>query len=180
VTRKIARAVARIRFGLQQRLYLGNLEAKRDWGYAPEYVEAMWLMLQSDSSADYVIGTGESHSVREFCESAFREAGIEIEWRGSGTEEEGILAGLNNTSSLPAASCPLPAGTTVVAIDPRYFRPTEVELLLADAAKAREELGWEPKVTFRELVRIMVAAEIEPLKELEQSRDVIRKIMDNT
>ena len=111
---------------------------------------------------------------------AFRKAGIELEWKGSGTEEVGILAGLNKTSSLPAASCPLPAGTTVVGIDPRYFRPTEVEFLLADAVKAREELGWEPKVTFGELVRIMVAAEIEALKELEQSRDVIRKIMNNT
>jgi GDPmannose 4,6-dehydratase len=180
VTRKITRAVARIRFGLQEKLYLGNLEAKRDWGYAPEYVEAMWLMLQADSSDDYVIGTGESHSVREFCELAFREAGIELEWNGSGKEEVGILAGLNNTSSPPAASCQLPTGTTVVGIDPRYFRPTEVEFLLADAAKARDELGWEPKVTFEELVRIMVAAEIEALKELEQSRDVIRKIMDNT
>jgi GDPmannose 4,6-dehydratase len=180
VTRKITRAVARIRFGLQEKLYLGNLEAKRDWGYAPEYVEAMWLMLQAESSDDYVIGTGESRSVREFCELAFREAGIELEWKGSGTEEVGILAGLNNTSLLSAAGCPLPTGTTIVGIDPRYFRPTEVEFLLADAAKAREELGWEPKVTFGELVRIMVAAEIEALKELEQSRDVIRKIMNST
>jgi GDPmannose 4,6-dehydratase len=179
VTRKITRAVARIRFGLQDRLYLGNLEARRDWGYAPEYVEAMWLMLQEDSADDYVIGTGESHSVREFCELAFLEAGMEIEWQNSGTDEVGIFAALNDRSSLPAASCPLQPGATVVAIDPRYFRPTEVESLLADASKAREKLGWEPKVTFKELVRIMVAAELEPLQELEQSRDVIRKIMNN-
>jgi len=177
VTRKITRAAARIRFGLQEKLYLGNLEAKRDWGYAPEYVEAMWLMLQPDSPGDYVIGTGEAHSVREFCEAAFREAGIELEWRGSGTEEVGAVAGFND--KLSVVSCKLRAGAEVVAIDPRYFRPTEVESLLADAAKAREELGWEPKVTFKELVRIMVAAEIEPLKELEQSRDVILKVMNN-
>jgi GDPmannose 4,6-dehydratase len=179
VTRKITRAVARIRLGLQDNLYLGNLEGRRDWGYAPEYVEAMWLMLQEDSADDYVIGTGESHSVREFCELAFDEAGIELEWKGSGTEEVGILAGLNDSLSLPTASCPLPTGATVVAIDPRYFRPTEVEFLLADATKARERLGWEPKVTFKELVRIMVAAEIQFLQELEQSRDVIRRIMNN-
>ena len=179
VTRKITRAVARIRFGLQEKLYLGNLEARRDWGYAPEYVEAMWLMLQPDSSDDYVIGTGESHSVREFCELAFREAGIELEWKGSGTDEIGIVAGFNDAPQLSAVSCQRPAGATVVGIDPRYFRPTEVELLLADASKAREQLGWEPKVTFKELVSIMVTAEIEPLKELEQSRDVIRKIMNN-
>jgi len=177
VTRKITRAAARIRFGLQEKLYLGNLEAKRDWGYAPEYVEAMWLMLQPDRPGDYVIGTGEAHSVREFCEAAFREAGIELEWRGSGTEEVGTVAGFND--KLSVVSCKLRAGAEVVAIDPRYFRPTEVESLLADAAKARKELGWEPKVTFKELVRIMVAAEIEPLKELEQSRDVILKVMNN-
>lgn len=177
VTRKITRAAARIRFGLQEKLYLGNLEAKRDWGYAPEYVEAMWLMLQPDRPGDYVIGTGEAHSVREFCEAAFREAGIELEWRGSGTEEVGTVAGFNDKVSV--VSCKLRAGAEVVAIDPRYFRPTEVESLLANAAKAREELGWEPKVTFKELVRIMVAAEIEPLKELEQSRDVILKVMNN-
>ena len=179
VTRKITRAVARIRFGLQDMLYLGNLEARRDWGYAPEYVEAMWLMLQQDSPDDYVIGTGESHSVREFCKLAFREAGMELEWQGSGTDEVGVFAGLSDSSSLPAAGCPLAAGATVVAIDPHYFRPTEVESLLADATKAREKLGWEPKVTFNELVRIMIAAELEPLQELEQSRDVIRKIMNN-
>jgi GDPmannose 4,6-dehydratase len=177
VTRKITRAVARIKYGLQDKLYLGNLEARRDWGYAPEYVEAMWLMLQQDNPEDFVIGTGESHSVREFCELAFREAGMEIEWKGSGTEEVGFFAGLSDSSSLQAASCPLPVGATVVAIDPRYFRPTEVELLLADATKAREKLGWEPKVTFKELVRIMVAADLRALEELRQCRDVIRQIM---
>ena len=156
VTRKITRAIARIKYGLQDKLYLGNLEARRDWGYAPEYVEAMWLMLQQDNPDDFVIGTGESHSVREFCELAFHQAGMEIEWKGSGTEEEGVFA-----------------------IDPRYFRPTEVEFLLADVAKARERLGWEPKVTFKELVGIMVEADLRALEELRQCQDVIRQIMDN-
>jgi GDPmannose 4,6-dehydratase len=103
VTRKITRAVARIKFGLQEKLYLGNLEARRDWGYAPEYVEAMWLMLQQEKSDDFVIGTGESHSVREFCEFAFREAGMDLEWRGSGVDEVGILASYKNNLQLPAA-----------------------------------------------------------------------------
>ena len=179
VTRKITRAVARIKYGLQEKLYLGNLEARRDWGYAPEYVEAMWLMLQQDNPDDFVIGTGESHSVREFCEVAFRQAGMEIEWKGSGTEEEGVFAGLSDSSLLPAASCPLSIGSTIVAIDPRYFRPTEVEFLLADVAKARERLGWEPKVTFKELVGIMVEADLRALEELRQCQDVIRQIMDN-
>ena len=180
VTRKITRAVARIRFGLQDKLYLGNLDARRDWGYAPEYVEAMWLMLQQDSPDDFVIGTGESHSVREFCEIAFKEAGIEIEWRHSGTEEVGILSGVQETPSLPAGNCPLDTGATVVAIDPRYFRPTEVESLLADASKAKEKIGWEPTVTFKELVRIMVKADIQALEELRQCQDVIRKLMNNS
>ena len=178
VTRKITRAVARIKYGLQGKLYLGNLEAKRDWGYAPEYVEAMWLMLQQDNPDDFVIGTGESHSVREFCQLAFGEAGMEIEWKGSGTEEVGIFAGLRDGSSLPAANCPLPVGATVVAIDPRYFRPTEVEFLLADASRAHEKLGWEPKVTFKELVTIMLADDLRALEELRQCQDVIRQIMN--
>ena len=177
VTRKITRAVARIKFGLQEKLYLGNLEARRDWGYAPEYVEAMWLMLQQEKSDDFVIGTGESHSVREFCEFAFRQGGMELEWHGSGTEEVGIIAGYGNNLQLPAANCQLSAGATVVAIDPRYYRPTEVKFLLADPSKAKKELRWEPKVTFKELVNIMVKADIAALEELRQCRDVIRKIL---
>ncbi|HIE13030.1 MAG TPA: GDP-mannose 4,6-dehydratase [Desulfotomaculum sp.] len=129
VTRKITRALANILAGRQRKLYLGNLNARRDWGYAPEYTEAMWLMLQQDEPDDYVIGTGESHSVREFLEEAFSYAGLD--WR------------------------------EYVEIDPRYFRPTEVEFLLADASKAREKLGWSPRVTFKELVRIMVDADVE-------------------
>ena len=179
VTRKITRAVARIKYGLQDKLYLGNLEARRDWGYAPEYVEAMWLMLQQEKPDDFVIGTGESHSVREFCELAFREAGMELEWRGSGAEEVGILAGFKNSKSLPSEDTIIPSiGSTLVAIDPRYLRPTEVEFLLADPSKAKRELGWEPQVTFRELVEIMVTADIKALEELRQCQDVIRQLMN--
>jgi GDPmannose 4,6-dehydratase len=191
VTRKITRAVARMRLGLQEKLYLGNLEARRDWGYAPEYVEAMWLMLQQDEPEDFVIGNGESHSVREFCELAFREAGMELEWQGSGTDEVGVIraispeiASLQPQSHHEAQAASVMAfspriGNEVVAIDPRYFRPTEVEFLLADASRARDKLGWEPKVTFKELVRIMVAADIKALKEVQQCQDVIRQIMNN-
>jgi len=191
VTRKITRAVARIRLGLQEKLYLGNLEARRDWGYAPEYVEAMWLMLQQDKPADFVIGNGESHSVREFCELAFSEAGMELEWRGSGTDEVGVIRSISSeTANLQtraqrepktasAMSFSPQTGNEVVAIDPRYFRPTEVEFLLADASRARDNLGWEPKVTFEELVRIMVAADIKALEEVQQCQDVIRQIMNN-
>ncbi|MGW8221566.1 MAG: GDP-mannose 4,6-dehydratase [Syntrophobacteria bacterium] len=206
VTRKISRAVARIRFGLQDKLYLGNLEARRDWGYAPEYVEAMWLMLQQDSPDDFVIGTGESHSVREFCELAFSEAGIELEWRGTGANEVGLIKSISQdipcfrASVMPDLSGeilmetdasilkPSPhtvtmlhphTGDEVVALDPRYLRPTEVESLLADPSKAKNKLGWEPKVTFGELVRIMVAADLKAIKDLHQCQDVIRKIMNN-
>jgi GDPmannose 4,6-dehydratase len=191
VTRKITRAVARMRLGLQEKLYLGNLEARRDWGYAPEYVKAMWLMLQQDEPEDFVIGNGESHSVREFCELAFREAGMELEWQGSGTDEVGVIraispeiASLQPQSHHEAQAASVMAfspriGNEVVAIDPRYFRPTEVEFLLADASRARDKLGWEPKVTFKELVRIMVAADIKALKEVQQCQDVIRQIMNN-
>jgi len=206
VTRKITRAVARIRFGLQSKLYLGNLEARRDWGYAPEFVEAMWLMLQQDSADDFVIGTGESHSVREFCELAFAEAGIDLEWRGTGTEEVGLIKSI--TTDIPCfraevkpdlsgevlmetdASLLKPSpdtitmlhphtGDEVVAIDTRYFRPTEVESLRADPSKAKKELGWEPKVTFNQLVRIMVAADIKALEQLSQCQDVIRKLVNH-
>jgi len=192
VTRKITRAVARIRLGLQEKLYLGNLEARRDWGFAPEYVEAMWLMLQQDEPDDLVIGNGESHSVREFCELAFREAGMDLEWQGSGTDEVGVIRAISpELASLqpqsPHEAQPASAmafspqiGNDVVAIDPRYFRPTEVEFLLADASRARKKLGWEPKVTFKELVRIMVAADIKALKEVQQCQDVIRQIMNNS
>jgi GDPmannose 4,6-dehydratase len=133
VTRKITRAVARIKMGIQQNLYLGNLDAKRDWGYAPEYVEAMWRILQQDNPEDFVIATGEAHTPREFCELAFDHVGLDWERH--------------------------------VEVDPRYFRPTEVDYLLGDASKAKELLGWEPKVTFPELVRLMVDADVKQLED---------------
>jgi len=126
-------------------LYLGNLDAKRDWGYAGDFVEAMWLMVQHHEPDDFVIATGENHSVREFVERAFKEVGITINWQGSGRDEKGLDA---------------ETGRTLIAIDPRYFRPTEVDLLLGDATKAKEVLGWEPKVNFGELVRRMVVADL--------------------
>jgi len=150
VTRKITRAVARIKLGLQEKIYLGNLDAKRDWGFAGDYVRAMWLMLQQDEPDDFAIATGEAHSVREFVEKAFHEIGIEIGWEGSGVDEVGKDAA---------------TGKELVRVEPRYFRPTEVEFLLGDPSKAKAKLGWEPKVSFDELVRTMVQ---EDLKEAER------------
>jgi len=178
VTRKITRAVARIRYGFNESLYLGNLEARRDWGYAPDYVEAMWKMLQLEKPEDFVIATNENHSVREFCERAFQEAGIEIAWRGHGGEEVGILAGFKRPFSSLSSGVVLPAeGSTIVRIDPRYFRPTEVDNLQGDATKARKLLGWEPKTTFKELVKIMVHEDIQALINLQQCQDVIHTII---
>lgn len=145
VTRKITRAVARIKLGVQDNVYLGNLNAKRDWGYAPDYVEAMWLMLQQDEPDDYVIATGEAHSVREFAEAAFRYAGFDLVWEHKKFEEKGIDA---------------KNGRALIEIHPRYFRPLEAEFLLGDATKAREKLAWEPKTSFKELVKIMVDADM--------------------
>ncbi|MFK3792897.1 GDP-mannose 4,6-dehydratase [Pseudomonas piscis] len=140
VTRKITRALARIKLGLQDCLYLGNIDAKRDWGHAKDYVEMQWLMLQQDKPEDFVIATGVQCSVREFVELAAKEIGIEITWKGEGVDEKGYDA----------------QGKCIVSIDPRYFRPTEVETLLGDASKARKMLNWEPKITFRELVSEMM------------------------
>lgn len=161
VTRKITRAIATIIAGKQKKLYLGNLDAKRDWGFAPEYVECQWLMLQQDKPEDYVIGTGESHSVREFVEAGFKYAGVDIEWKGNGVKETGIIRSL--TPSLQPPTSNLKSGDVLIEIDPRYFRPTEVDFLLADASKAKKILGWEPKVTFKDLVKIMVDADMELL-----------------
>jgi GDPmannose 4,6-dehydratase len=193
VTRKITRAVARIRYGFQDCLYLGNLEARRDWGYAPDYIRAMWAILQQDRPDDFVVATGESHSVREFCELAFREGGMEIEWRGRGLDEVGVLAGLDPrrpqleaghmeaSVSSAGSEARLPReGSVVIRIDPRYFRPTEVENLRGDASKARRVLGWEPTVSFEELVRIMVHADVRSLLDLQQCQDIIHKIINNT
>ncbi|MBS1516844.1 MAG: GDP-mannose 4,6-dehydratase [Bacteroidetes bacterium] len=145
VTRKITRAVARIKHGLQKTFSMGNLDAKRDWGYAPEYCEGMWRMLQTEKPEDFVLATGETHKVREFIELAFKEIGIDIEWKGKDEDETGI-----DTAS----------GNVLVEIDKNYFRPTEVDLLIGDPSKAKRILGWEPKVTFRELVKIMVEADL--------------------
>ncbi len=157
VTRKITRAVANIISGKQKTLFLGNLNSRRDWGFAPEYVVCQWLMLQQDKADDYVIGTGESHSVRDFVEIAFDYTGIEIEWSGSGLNEKGIVRSL----SRDADKSSLKPGDVIVEIDRNYFRPSEVDHLMADSTKARKELGWMPKVTFKELVKIMVDADME-------------------
>jgi GDPmannose 4,6-dehydratase len=141
VSRKITRAVGRIRHGMQDTLYLGNLDARRDWGFAKDYVDAMWRMLQQPEPQDYVIATGQTHTVREFCDLSFARAGIPIEWRGEGRDEQAV-----DTRS----------GKTVIAIDERYLRPTEVDLLLGDASKARDVLGWTPTTTFEQLVELMV------------------------
>jgi GDPmannose 4,6-dehydratase len=146
VTRKITRAVAEIKTGQRDWLSLGNLEARRDWGFAGDFVDAMWRILQTDQADDWVVGTGEDHSVREFCELAFAHAGVDIEWTGSGTEEIG-----RDRAS----------GEKRVVVNPRYFRPAEVDRLLADSSKARRELGWEPRVGFEELVQMMVDADLE-------------------
>jgi GDPmannose 4,6-dehydratase len=144
VTRKITRALARIKLGLQERLYLGNLNALRDWGHARDYVEMQWLMLQQDAPEDFVIATGVQHSVREFVEAAARELGIAIRWEGEGIDEKGFDA----------------RGNCIVCVDPRYFRPAEVDSLLGDPTKAREKLGWSPRVTFAELVSEMVLEDL--------------------
>ncbi len=144
VTRKITRAMSRIKLGLQDRLYLGNLDAKRDWGHAKDYVEMQWLMLQQQQPEDFVVATGVQYSVRDFVNAAAEELGIKLRWEGQGVEEKGYDA----------------AGKCRIAVDPRYFRPTEVETLLGDATKAREKLGWTPKITFDELVAEMVRVDL--------------------
>ena len=191
VTRKVTRAIARIKYGLEKKLFLGNLEAKRDWGYAGDFVEAMWLMLQQDNPGDFVIATGESHSVREFVDLAFRHAGIELEWQGKGLDEKGVVRSLSPSSALALASTStlasnlkpssssLGVGDVLVEIDSRYFRPTEVDSLQGDASKARETLGWKPRVRFKDLVRMMVDADMKALEEMKQCQDVIRKLSNN-
>jgi GDPmannose 4,6-dehydratase len=153
VTRKITRGLAQIKTGLLDCLYLGNLEAKRDWGHARDYVEMQWLMLQQEHPEDFVIATGQQHTVRDFVDVAAEEAGMKIEWRGNGVDEEGFDE----------------KGRRVVAVDPRYFRLTEVNSLIGDASKARIKLGWKPRTTFREMVREMVASD---LRKVEQDRTI--------
>ncbi|WP_135609994.1 GDP-mannose 4,6-dehydratase [Methanococcoides sp. AM1] len=148
VTRKITMAVANIKKGLQDKLYLGNLDAKRDWGFAGDYVEAMWLMLQQDEPDDYVIATGETHSVREFVELAFREVDVEIEWQGEGVNEVGVDRETSNV---------------LIEIDPRYYRPTEVDILIGDPTKAKNKLGWVSKIGLSELVKMMVKDDMDKI-----------------
>jgi GDPmannose 4,6-dehydratase len=177
VTRKITRAIARIRYGLQDCLYLGNLDAKRDWGYAPDYVEAMWRILQHTSPDDFVVATGESHSVREFVNLAFNHAGIELEWKGNDVEERGIVWSL--ASNLQPQTSNLKVGDVIIEIDRRYFRPIEVDFLLGDASKAQRLLGWIPQVKFPDLVSIMVKSDMEDLLNLRRCQDVIQRITNN-
>ncbi|OCL27622.1 GDP-mannose 4,6-dehydratase [Orenia metallireducens] len=150
VTRKISLAVAKIINGLQEKLYLGNLDAKRDWGYAKDYVEAMWLMLQQEEPDDFVIATGETHTVREFVEESFKVAGVEIQWKGKGVNEKGYD---KKTEKL------------LIEVDPYYFRPAEVDVLLGDYSKAKKKLGWSPKYKFKDLVRIMVESDLDKVKQ---------------
>jgi GDPmannose 4,6-dehydratase len=154
VTRKITRAVAAIKLGRQQVLFLGNLDARRDWGHARDYVEGMWRILQQPEPDDYVLATGEAHSVREFCEKAFAQIGILIVWKGKGVDEKGVEAG---------------SGRVLIQVDPRYFRPTEVDFLIGDPSKARAKLGWQHKVSFEQLVAEMVDCDLKELS-VERSR----------
>ena len=149
VTRKITLAACRIKEGLQNKLYLGNLNAKRDWGYAPEYCEGMWLMLQQKEPKDYVLATGENHTIRKFIELTFKELDIEINWEGTGQEEKGI-----DTKT----------GKTIIEVDKKYYRPTEVDLLLGDATKAGKELGWKPKIKLNDLIKIMVRSDLKKIR----------------
>lgn len=156
VTRKITRAAAKIANGLQDRLYIGNLDSKRDWGHAKDYVRAMWLILQQPSPDDYVIATGQQRSVRDFCTLAFKEAGIEIDWNGQGVDEIGRCRESNKT---------------LVSVDPRYFRPTEVETLLGDPTKAKTQLGWEPEYDLEALLKDMMASDLKEAKKLATLKD---------
>jgi GDPmannose 4,6-dehydratase len=165
VTRKITIAAARIAQGMQDKLYLGNLDARRDWGYARDYVECMWLILQHPEPEDFVIATGEMHSVREFCTLAFAEAGINLRWEGEGVNEKGIAAD---------------TGRIIVEVDPKYFRPAEVEQLLGDPTKARTLLGWNPtKTPFKELVKIMVQHDMRFVKKLKLKSDIDLEVNGN-
>jgi len=149
VTRKITRAAARIKYGLQDKVTLGNLNAKRDWGYAPEFVEGMWEMMQLDKADDFILATGETHTIREFADITFKELDMDLEWQGEGVNERGIE---------------IKTGKTLVSVNPRYFRPTEVDLLIGDATKAQKTFGWKPKVKFEELAKIMTKADWEKVQ----------------
>jgi len=178
VTRKTTMAAARIVLGKQKVLTLGNLNSKRDWGYAPEYCEGMWRMLQQETADDYVLATGETHTIREFCELTFNELGIELEWQGEGENEVGMISAIKNEklqilneelkreNNLKFRIDNLELNDVVVRVNPRYYRPTEVELLIGNPAKAKEELDWVAKTRFEELVKIMTKADFEIMKNL--------------
>ncbi|RPE13246.1 GDP-mannose 4,6-dehydratase [Chitinophaga lutea] len=172
VTRKITRGVAKIALGMQDKLYMGNLDAKRDWGHAKDYVKAMWLILQQDTPEDYVIATGITNTVRDFIRLSFAEIGVELEFTGSGAAEKGIV----KTSTNPAY--PLQPGQEVVAIDPRYFRPTEVDLLIGDPTKANKQLNWQPEYDLQSLVKEMVAADIELFQREKILKDAGFKVLN--
>jgi GDPmannose 4,6-dehydratase len=167
VTRKITRAAVRIALGLQEKLFLGNLHAKRDWGHAADYVEAMWMMMQQEEPGDYVIATGETRTVREFATRAFREIGVSVEWKGSGIDEKGIVSSVDTSSGQAGSIKP---GDIIVEVDHKYFRPTEVDLLQGDASLARAKFGWKPRRSFDELVTEMVKSDME-----EAQRDLLCK-----
>jgi GDP-D-mannose dehydratase len=175
VTRKITRALARIKLGLQDCLFLGNMDAKRDWGHAKDYVEMQWLMLQQDHAEDFVIATGVQYSVRDFVNAAAKELGMTIRWEGQGVDEKGYLlpspSGRGDGGEGAADKC-------IVAVDPRYFRPTEVETLLGDPAKAKSKLGWTPKITFDELVAEMVREDLKAAERDELVKKHGYKAMD--
>ena len=156
MTRKITRAAAAISLGLQDRLYLGNLDARRDWGHARDYVEGMWRILQQDRPDDYVLATGETHSVRSFAEAAFAAVGITLDWQDKGVEEKGLEAS---------------TGRVLVEVDPRYFRPTEVDLLVGDPTKARDKLGWSHTATLADMVREMVENDLHVVRKERERRD---------
>jgi len=171
VTRKITRALARIVLGLQDCVYLGNLNAKRDWGHARDYVEMQWLMLQQDQPDDFVIATGRQYSVRDFVEAAAKELGIRLRWQGKGVEETGIIDDVDEAivdEGMKKAG--IDPGKVVVRVDPRYFRPTEVETLLGDPGKSREQLGWQPKIGFKEMVREMMLCDLDEARRDELCR----------
>ncbi len=178
VTRKITMAAVRIALGLQDKLYLGNLNAKRDWGYAPEYCEGMWRMLQQSEPEDFVLATGETHTVREFCELAFGELGIELEWLGENENEKGIIKNVRSTEVLgsllseneelrtknyESRTTNLKKGDVIIEVNPKYFRPTEVDLLIGNPKKAKEKLGWVAKTELKELVKLMLKSDIRNL-----------------
>ncbi|PNU18686.1 GDP-mannose 4,6-dehydratase [Geothermobacter hydrogeniphilus] len=164
VTRKITRAMARIFLGLQDCLYLGNMNALRDWGHARDYVEMQWLMMQQDEPDDFVIATGKQYSVRDFVNAAALELGVSLRWEGEGVDEVGIVEDVRCETGDERRETPLKPGDVIVRVDPRYFRPTEVETLLGDPTKAREKLGWEPKISFEELVAEMVREDLTSAK----------------